>query len=144
MRNMLMLYKCNMMETNGQGKSSRKWLSLETAKKFVVCARSQVSIPAHWKSEEARSVVLSLHVSLQVSLNTFVCRLVGKVLSYNRLYVPRWRKGSKLSACCKMDCTGVYYRTPYRLEATMLSYWRNVYKHPLAPTKPLQTMQSFY
>ena len=80
---------------------------------------SQVSIPAHWKSEEARSVVLSL----QVSLNTFVCRLcrqdVNKVLS-DKSYVPRWRKGSKLSACCVMDCTGDVFATLHKASSDQI------------------------
>ena len=100
------------MAANGKGKSNRLWLSFSSQGKDSgnICAlchshHSQLSTPAHWKSEEARCEVLSL----QVSLNAFICQPcrqdVTRVLS-NKLYVPRWRKGrEKRNTCCVMDCT---------------------------------------
>ena len=57
------------------------------------------------------------------SLNTFVCWLcrqdVNKVLS-DKLYVPRWRKGSKLSTCCVMDCTGDVFATLHKASSDQI------------------------
>ena len=118
-----MLYKYSMMATNGQGKSSRRRLSFGNCKEdgevCGLCQKHHSQVSKEWKSEEARSVVLSL----QVSLNTFVCRLcrqdVNKVLS-DKLYVPRWRKGSKLSACCVMDCTGDVFATLHKASSDQI------------------------
>ena len=103
----------SMMATNGEGR--RRLSSASSTQKEDsrgICAlchshHSQLSIPAYWKSEEARCLVYSL----QVLLNAVVCqpcrRDVTRVLA-NTSYVPRWRKGrepTSARACCVMDCT---------------------------------------
>ena len=96
--------------------SSRRQLSFSGGDKDSICQlcqcySSQLSSPCAWRSDQARSYVLSL----QVPSACLICRPcrddVTRVLA-NPCHVPRWRKGktcTKSSNCCVLGCSSVTF-----------------------------------
>ena len=107
---------------------------------------SRFSTPGTWKSEDARSLALSLEISPD-DLVCYACRRDITRLLGDTKYTPRWVK-DKTRTCCIAECHNIVFASLQKqreqlcsaFETAQLKCTMSEYQHQLHCASPITTL----